>query len=166
MHQKLLIVIMLYLISIPISNAQPDEFSEKNAYEHIRVLSEEIGHRVAGSENGIQASNYIETKFNEYKLDVYTQEFEFNKYIRIGQYYEDNGDLTSDPVIAIDYNYGKWIPIRIERVIVNTVYSHIENGKRVMYPDKIEEFMLIQRMLAQKIREQGWLDSGIKLKRK
>lgn len=83
-----------------------------------------------------------------------------DRYIRIGQYYEDNGDLTSDPIIAIDYNYGKWIPIRIEGVIGDTVYS-IENGKRMMYPDKIEEFMSIQ-----KIREQGWLDSGIKLKRK
>jgi hypothetical protein len=89
-----------------------------------------------------------------------------DRYIRIGQYYEDNGDLTSDPIIAIDYNYGKWIPIRIERVIGDTVYSYIENSKRVMYPDKIEEFESFQRMFAQKIREQGWLDSGIRLKRK
>lgn len=89
-----------------------------------------------------------------------------DKYIRIGQYYEYHGDLTSDPVIAIDYNYGKWIPIRIERAIGDITCSYIENGKRMMYPDKIEEFMSIQRMFAQKIREQGWLDSGIKLKRK
>ena len=89
-----------------------------------------------------------------------------DRYIRIGQYYEYDGDHTSDPVIAIDYNYGKWIPIRIERVIGDTVYSYIENGKRVMYQDKIEEFMAFQRMFAQKIRKQGWLESGIKLKRK
>ena len=89
-----------------------------------------------------------------------------DRYIRIGQYYEYNGDLTNDPVIAIDYNYGKWIPIRIERVIGDTVYSYIENGKRVMYPDKIEEFESFQRMFAQNVRKQGWLESGIKLKRK
>jgi hypothetical protein len=89
-----------------------------------------------------------------------------DRYIRIGQYNEDNGDLTSDPVIAIDYNYGKWIPIRIERVIGETVYSHIENGRRVMYPDKIEEFMSFQGIFAQYIREQGWLENGIRLKRK
>lgn len=89
-----------------------------------------------------------------------------DRYIRIGQYYEDNGDLMSDPVIAIDYNYGKWIPIRIERVIGETVYSHIENGRRVIYPDKIEEYMSIQRTFAQKIREQGWLENGIRIKRR
>ncbi len=89
-----------------------------------------------------------------------------DKYIRIGQYYEKNGDLTSDPIIAIDYNYGKWIPIRIERAIGDTVYSYIENGKRVMYPDKIDEFMSFQRMFGQNIREQGWLDNGMRLKRK
>lgn len=78
MHQKLLFLIILWgLLLIPVSKAQLEEFSEKNAYEHIRVLSEEIGHRIAGSENGIQASKYIETKLKEYKLNVYTQEFEF-----------------------------------------------------------------------------------------
>lgn len=89
-----------------------------------------------------------------------------DRYIRIGQYYEDNGDLTSDPVIAIDHNYGKWIPIRIERVIGDADYSYIENSKRMMYLDKIEEFESSQRMFAQNIRKQGWLDNGIKLKRK
>lgn len=89
-----------------------------------------------------------------------------DRHIRIGQYYEDNGDLTSDPVLALDYNCGRWIPIRIERVIGDTFYSYIENGKRVMYPDKLEEFMSFQRMFAQKIREQGWLYSGMRLKRK
>jgi hypothetical protein len=33
-------------------------FQKKNTYEHIHILSEEIGPRVAGSENGFQA--YIE----------------------------------------------------------------------------------------------------------
>ncbi len=89
-----------------------------------------------------------------------------DRYIRIGQYFEDNGDLTSDPIIAIDYNYGKWIPIRIERVIGDTVYSYIDNGKRMIYPDKIEEYMSIQRTFAQKIREQGWLENGIRIKRR
>lgn len=89
-----------------------------------------------------------------------------DRYTRIGQYYEDEGDLTSDPVLAMDYDKGNWIPIRIERTIGDIICSYIENGKRMMYPDKIEEFISIQRRFAQKIREQGWLDSGIKLKRK
>lgn len=70
-------IILWSLLLIPVSKAQLEEFSEKNAYEHIRVLSEEIGHRIAGSENGIKTSKYIEIKLNEYKLNVYNQEFEF-----------------------------------------------------------------------------------------
>ena len=48
-------MIFSYLLLIPISNAQLEAFSEKNTYEHIHILSEEIGSRVAGSENGFQA---------------------------------------------------------------------------------------------------------------
>lgn len=89
-----------------------------------------------------------------------------DRYIRLGQYYEDEGELTSDPVLAMDYDKGNWIPIRIERAIGDLICSYIENGRCVIYPDKLEEFIAFQRMFAQKIREQGWLDSGIKLKRK
>ena len=88
------------------------------------------------------------------------------KFIRMGQYYELNGDHTSDPVIAMDAGSSYWVPVRIDRAVGVIFCYYIENGRRMMYPDKIEEFMLIQRMLAQKIREQGWLDSAIKLKRK
>lgn len=89
-----------------------------------------------------------------------------DRYIRIGQYYEDNGEHTSDPILAMDYDKGNWIPIRIERAIGDIICSYIENGKRVIYPDKLEEFRSFQCMFAQNIREQGWLDSGIKLNRK
>ncbi len=89
-----------------------------------------------------------------------------DRYIRIGQYYEQSGDHTSDPVIAMDAGSSYWVPVRIDRAVGDIVCYYIEGGKRMMYPDKIEEFMSIQRMFAQKIREQGWLDSGIKLKRK
>lgn len=88
------------------------------------------------------------------------------RFIRMGQYYEMNGDHTSDPVIAMDAGSSYWVPVRIERALGDIVCYYIENGRRMMYPDKIEEFISIQRMFAQKIREQGWLDSGIKLKRK
>lgn len=88
------------------------------------------------------------------------------KFIRMGQYYEQNGDHTSDPVIAMDAGSSYWVPVRIDRAVGEIFCYYIENGKRMMYPDKIEEFMSIQRMFAQKIREQGWLDSGMRLKRK
>jgi len=88
------------------------------------------------------------------------------RFIRMGQYYEHNGDHTSDPVIAMDTGSSYWVPVRIELAVGDIVCYYIENGKRMMYPDKIEEFISIQCMFAQKIKDQGWLDSGIKLKRK
>ncbi len=88
------------------------------------------------------------------------------RFLRMGQYYELSGDHTSDPVIAMDAGSSYWVPVRIDRAVGDIVCCYIENGKRMMYPDKIEEFISIQRIFAQKIREQGWLDSGIKLKRK
>ncbi len=88
------------------------------------------------------------------------------KFIRIGQYYEQSGDLTSDPVIAMDAGNSYWVPVRIDRAVGDIVCYYIDNGKRMTYPDKIEEFMSIQRMFAQKIREQGWLESGMRIKRK
>ncbi len=86
--------------------------------------------------------------------------------MRIGQYYEQNGDHTSDPVIAMDAGSSYWVPVGINRAVGDIVCYYIEDGRRITYPDKIEEFISIQRIFAQKIKEQGWLDSGIKLKRK
>ncbi len=88
------------------------------------------------------------------------------RFIRIGQYYEQNGDHTSDPAVAFDCICRNWIPIMIERTAGDTVCSHIEKRRRIMYPDKIEEFISFQRMFAQKIRQQGWLENGIRIKRK
>ncbi len=88
------------------------------------------------------------------------------KFIRIGQYYELNGDHTSDPVIAMGAGSNYWVPVGIDRAIGDIVCYYIENGKRMMYPDRIEEFKSIQRMFAQNIRQQGWLESGIRIKRK
>lgn len=89
-----------------------------------------------------------------------------DRYMRIGLYYEQNGDHMCDPVLAIDCLNRVWCPIRIERVPVNIILSYTVNGKRVVYPDKIEEFISFQRMFAQYIREQGWLENGIRIKRR
>jgi hypothetical protein len=102
----------------------------------------------------------------EWKGDLILFVKKMGRYIRMGQYYEQNGDHTSDPVIAMDAVSSYWVPVGINRVVGDIVCYCIEDGRRITYPDKIEEFISIQRIFAQKIREQGWLDSGIKLKRK
>jgi hypothetical protein len=84
--------------------------------------------------------------------------------VLVGHYYHHpSGDLISDPVLAFDYNGGYWYPVRIEQTLGDTVCSFIENGKRMIYPDRIKEFKSFQRMFARNIREQGWLESGAKV---
>lgn len=46
------------------------------AYEHVRFLAEDCGVRVAGKENVLKASEYIQNKFSEYGVDVMLHKFE------------------------------------------------------------------------------------------
>jgi hypothetical protein len=84
--------------------------------------------------------------------------------VLVGHYYHHpSGDLISDPVLAFDYNGGYWYPVRIEQVLGDTICSFVENGKRMIYPDRIKEFKSFQRMFARNIREQGWSESGARV---
>ncbi len=84
--------------------------------------------------------------------------------VLVGHYYHHpSGDLISDPVLAFDYNHGYWYPVRIEQTLGDTVCSFVENGKRMIYPDRIREFKSFQRMFARNIREQGWLENGVRI---
>lgn len=84
--------------------------------------------------------------------------------VLVGHYYHHlSGDLISDPVLAFDYNGGCWYPVRIELVLGDTVCSFVENGKRMIYPRRIKEFKSFQKMFARNIREQGWLENGVKV---
>ncbi len=76
-------------------------------------------------------------------------------------YYEQEGDLISDPVLAMDYNKGHWYPGRIEQVLGDVTCSFWQDGKRMIYPDNIKECKLFQRMFARNIMEQGWLEDGV-----
>ncbi len=85
--------------------------------------------------------------------------------VLVGHYYHHPcRDLLSDPVLAFDYNQGDWFPVRIEQTTFgDTICSYVENGKRMIYPARIKEFKSFQRMFARNIREQGWLDRGVKI---
>jgi len=76
----------------------------------------------------------------------------------VGHYTEQNGDLISDPVLAMDYNGGHWYPIRIEQIFGDTVCSFMKDGNRMIYKHYIRDFMSFQAMFARNIRAQGWLD--------
>lgn len=83
--------------------------------------------------------------------------------VLVGHYYHHpSGDLISDPVLAFDYNGGYWYPVRIEQTLGDMVCSYVENGKRMIYPARIKEFKSFQRMFARNIKEQRWLERGVK----
>lgn len=88
--RMLVITLALMLVFTSISFAAPNEnaataFDKKvltridaeRALEHIRYLSEEIGPRVATTEEEREAAEYIKSKFEEYGYDPMIQEFSY-----------------------------------------------------------------------------------------
>ena len=80
----------------------------------------------------------------------------------VGHYREENGDLISDPVLAME-GQEIWAPVRIELWCGDTICAFYEDGKRMIYPEKIKEFRVFQRMFARNIREQKWIENGVRV---
>jgi hypothetical protein len=75
-----------------------------------------------------------------------------------------NSDLVSDPVFSLDYNEGLWIPVQfIQKTGKPFVCSFVENGNRMSFPYRLKRCLLFQAMFARKIREQGFLENGVKV---
>jgi hypothetical protein len=83
--------------------------------------------------------------------------------ILVRHYREENGDLISDPVLAMEDDNGFWYPVRIEQWCGDTICSYWEDGKRKINFKNAREFKSFQRMFARNIREQGWLERGMKV---
>lgn len=81
--------------------------------------------------------------------------------ILVGHYREENGDLISDPVLAMEDMSNCWFPVRIEQWCRDTICSFWEDGKHMIYPGRMKEFKSFQKMFARNIREQGWMERGI-----
>ncbi|OGH07655.1 MAG: hypothetical protein A2W22_00640 [Candidatus Levybacteria bacterium RBG_16_35_11] len=54
----------------------------------------------------------------------------------------------------------KWLELGIEQVLGDTVCAYYENGKRIVYEDRIKEFRAFQRMFIKNLIEQGWLENA------
>ena len=129
--------------------------------------------------NRLEIQNIVEKILRKYNIDPLAESYflklsmpDFDdlviekegEQILVGHYYHHpSGDLISDPVLALDYNQGYWFPVRIEQVLGDTICSFVENGKRMIYPDRIKEFKSFQRMFAKNIKDQKWLDNGEKV---
>jgi Zn-dependent M28 family amino/carboxypeptidase len=85
----------------------------KVAYEHIRVLSDEIEKRVAGTEGEASAKEYIYNQFNELGFETIIQDFTYGKSIK----------RHSSNVIAIKPGKSD------EVVIVGAHYDAVSAGK-------------------------------------
>jgi hypothetical protein len=75
--------------------------------------------------------------------------------ILVGHYREEGRDLISDPVLVEEDINEYWYPVRIELWCGDTVCSFMDDGKRIIYPEKIKEFKAFQRIFARNIRKQG-----------
>ena len=82
------------------------------------------------------------------------------KVILVGHYREENGDLISDPVLAMGDINGCWYPVRIELSCGYIICSFLDDGKRMIYPERIKDYRAFQRMFARNIREQKWIENG------
>lgn len=60
------------------------EFDASRALEHNRMLAETIGARVAGSENGMRAGDYIAQQFASYGYAIEKQTFTFEGWEDLG----------------------------------------------------------------------------------
>lgn len=78
----------------------------------------------------------------------------------VGHYFSQNGnsDRIPDPVLVMAYSKGYWYPERIEQVLGETTVSFLEDGKRMIYPERVKKFRSFQAMLARNIEEQGWIN--------
>ncbi len=104
--------------------------------------------------------------------------------IRIGHYFVQNSDLMSDPIFVMEDIDGYWSPLRIEqplRIFVassvhepdifsvnfcgDIICAYYQHGRLTIYPGKMQDFRIFQRMFARSIREQGWLEDGVKSER-
>ncbi|WP_077214946.1 M20/M25/M40 family metallo-hydrolase [Bacillus dakarensis] len=86
------------------------------AYEHMKYLANEIGSRVAGSENEEKAAQYIKDQFEQMGLETEVQEF---SYTRRGSTYD------SSNIIA--YKPGK----SSKQIIVGAHYDSVSVGKGI-----------------------------------
>jgi hypothetical protein len=81
--------------------------------------------------------------------------------VLVGHYYiHPSGDYISDPVFSFEYNQGYWFPVRIELLFGHKFCSFLDGGFRVIYPDIIKEFILLQGMFARNIKDQKFLEIG------
>jgi len=84
--------------------------------------------------------------------------------VLVGHYYFQSDDLIFDPVFAFDYNHGYWFPVKFEQFVGDTICSTVgEGGLCYKFPRSITEFRSFQKMFAENIKYQKWLEDGVRI---
>ncbi len=83
--------------------------------------------------------------------------------VLVGHYIEQNNDLISDPVLAMYVSKNHWYPMRTEQIMGDITCAYYEKGKHYIHPERVKGFLSFQRMFAKNIREQKWLENGVKV---
>lgn len=83
--------------------------------------------------------------------------------VLVGYYIEQNGDLISDPVLAMFVLGKQWYPLRIEQILGDITCAYYGKGKYYIHQNRVKGFLSFQRMFAKNIREQCWLENGVKV---
>ena len=96
-------------------SAAPKKFAGELAYQHVQYLTEEIGPRVAGSENETKAREYIIDELEKLDLKVEEQEFSYTR---------GGGITESANVIAVKDNKHT-----DKQIIVGAHYDSVSVGK-------------------------------------
>ncbi|MBN2390833.1 MAG: M20/M25/M40 family metallo-hydrolase [Anaerolineae bacterium] len=88
--------------------------STETAWKHLEALADEIGPRLAGSEEESLTAAYIESAFAAYGYDVTRQDFTF--------WTEDDEELESSNVIAVKPGEST------EEIVVGAHYDSVDDG--------------------------------------
>ena len=96
-------------------SAAPKKFAGELAYQHVQYLTEEIGPRIAGSENETKAREYIIDELEKLDLKVEEQEFSYTR-----------GDKITESANVIAVKDNKHTD---KQIIVGAHYDSVSKGK-------------------------------------
>lgn len=84
--------------------------------------------------------------------------------ISVAHYFEQNGDLVSDPDVVFFTGYGAWVPIEITYNFGRTFrYAMLNADDTQIYKINVAQqasLAAFTEQWAQNLRDQGWLEHG------
>lgn len=85
--------------------------------------------------------------------------------VSVAHYFEQNGDLVADPDVVFFMGYGDWVPVEISQVLGYTRAVWLaEDGQTIeKFKSRTQaDIASFCRTWAKNIREQKWLEEGVK----